>query len=154
VADWFVEVEELADYRLVVQMLRYGAESVILRDACHIVFAVVLPQGLDIPRDAFLDVPSAKAGLVDNLVERGAYTDELLTVCVIGAVVAFNLVVSVCLVFIVGLVAVVFFVAVIGIIGLMVRKMFIITHRDVAMDGWTKGGIDVVCWSVPSFQHT
>ena len=22
------------------------------------------------------------------------------------------------------------------------------------MDGWTKGGIDVVCWSVPSFQHT
>lgn len=26
--------------------------------------------------------------------------------------------------------------------------------REVAMDGWTKGGIDVVCWSVPSFQHT
>ena len=27
-------------------------------------------------------------------------------------------------------------------------------YREVAMDGWTKGGIDVVCWSVPSFQHT
>ncbi len=26
--------------------------------------------------------------------------------------------------------------------------------REVAMDGWTKGGIDVVCWNVPSFQHT
>ena len=26
--------------------------------------------------------------------------------------------------------------------------------RKIAMDGWTKGGIDVVCWSVPSFQHT
>jgi len=22
------------------------------------------------------------------------------------------------------------------------------------MDGWTKGGTDVVCWSVSSFQHT
>ena len=27
-------------------------------------------------------------------------------------------------------------------------------YREVAMDGWTKGGIEVVCWIVPSFQHT
>ena len=27
-------------------------------------------------------------------------------------------------------------------------------YREVAMDGWTKGGIEVVYWSVPSFQHT
>ena len=60
-------------------MLRYGAETVILWYACHIVFAVVLPQGLDIPGDAFLDVPSAQAGLIDDFVERSAYTDELLT---------------------------------------------------------------------------
>ena len=26
--------------------------------------------------------------------------------------------------------------------------------REVAMDGWTKGGIDVVCWNVQSLQHT
>jgi len=31
---------------------------------------------------------------------------------------------------------------------------FFFDSREVAMDGWTKGGIDVVCWSVPSFQHT
>ena len=32
--------------------------------------------------------------------------------------------------------------------------MFPFNCREVAMDGWTKGGIDVVYWSVPSFQHT
>ena len=34
------------------------------------------------------------------------------------------------------------------------RRCFLFECREVAMDGWTKGGIDVVCWSVPSFQHT
>ena len=31
---------------------------------------------------------------------------------------------------------------------------FLLDCRKGVMDGWTKGGIDVVCWSVPSFQHT
>jgi len=34
------------------------------------------------------------------------------------------------------------------------RRCILFDCREVAMDGWTKGGIDVVCWSVPSFQHT
>ena len=36
----------------------------------------------------------------------------------------------------------------------IVRLCFISDYREVAMDGWTKGGIEVVYWSVPSFQHT
>ena len=35
-----------------------------------------------------------------------------------------------------------------------IDDIFLFECREIAMDGWTKGGIDVVCWSVPSFQHT
>ena len=71
-----VEVEELADYGLVAHMVGYGAEAVILRDASHVVLAVVLPQGLGVPCDAFPHIAAVYAGLVHNLVERCAYSDE------------------------------------------------------------------------------
>ena len=76
VAYRFVEVEELADYGLVAHMVGYGAEAVILGDARHIVLAVVLPQGLGVPCDAFPHIAAVNAGLVHNLVERGAYSDK------------------------------------------------------------------------------
>ena len=71
-----VEVEELADYGLVTHMVGYGAEAVILRDARHVVLAVVLPQGLGVPCDAFPHIAAVDSGLVHNLVERCAYTDK------------------------------------------------------------------------------
>lgn len=71
-----VEVEELADYGLVAYMVGYGAEAVILRDARHVVLAVVLSQGLGVPCDASPHIAAVNAGLVHNLVERGAYTDK------------------------------------------------------------------------------
>jgi len=71
-----VEVEKLADYGLVAHMVGYGAEAVILRDARHVVLAVVLPQGLGIPCDAFPHITAVNTGLVHNLVERCAYSDE------------------------------------------------------------------------------
>ena len=63
-----VQVKELADYGLIVHMGRYGAKTVILRHGRHIVLAVVLPQGLSIPCNAFLYIASVKTGLVYNLV--------------------------------------------------------------------------------------
>ena len=72
----FVEVEELPDYRLVIHVVGYGTEAVILRYACHIVLAVVLTQSFGVPCDAFLHIASVKTGLVYNLVERSAYSDE------------------------------------------------------------------------------
>ena len=77
----FVEVEELADCGLVAHMVGYGAEAVILGDARHVVLAVVLPQGLGVPCDAFPHITAVNAGLVHNLVERCAYTDECLFFC-------------------------------------------------------------------------
>ena len=71
-----VKVEELADYWLVAHMVGYGAEAVILGDARHVVLAVVLPQGLGVPCDAFPHIAAVNTGLVHNLVERGAYSDE------------------------------------------------------------------------------
>ena len=71
-----VEVEELADYGLVAHMVGYGAETVILRDARHVVLAVVLPQGFGIPCNALPHIAAVNAGLVYNFVERGAYSDE------------------------------------------------------------------------------
>ncbi len=71
-----VEVEELADYGLVAHMVGYGAEAVILGDARHVVLAVVLPQGLGVPCDALPHIAAVNAGLVHNLVERGAYSNE------------------------------------------------------------------------------
>ena len=76
VAYRFVEVEELADYGLVAHVVGYGAEAVILGDARHIVLAVVLPQGLGVPCDAFPHIAAVNSGLVHNLVERCAYSDE------------------------------------------------------------------------------
>ena len=64
---------------------RYGAETVILWDARHVVLAVVLavvlPQGLGVPCDAFPHIAAINSGLVHNFVERGAYTDECLFFC-------------------------------------------------------------------------
>ncbi len=71
-----VEVKELADYGLVAHMVGYGAEAVILGDASHVVLAVVLPQGLGVPCDAFSHIAAIDAGMVHNLVERGAYSDK------------------------------------------------------------------------------
>ena len=72
----FVEVEELADNRLVAHMVGYGAEAVILGDARHVVLAVVLPQGLGVPCDALPHIAAVNSGLVHNLVERCAYSDK------------------------------------------------------------------------------
>ena len=71
-----VEVEELADYGLVAHMVGYGAEAIILRYARHVVLAVVLPQGLGVPCDALPRIAAVNSGLVHNLVERCAYSDE------------------------------------------------------------------------------
>ena len=71
-----VEVKELADYGLVAHMVGYGAEAVILGDASHVVLAVVLPQGLGVPCDALPHIAAVDAGLVHNLVERCAYSNE------------------------------------------------------------------------------
>ena len=71
-----VEVEELADNGLVAHMVGYGAEAVILRDTCHVILAVVLPQGLGVPCDALSHIAAVNAGLVHNLVKRCAYSDE------------------------------------------------------------------------------
>lgn len=57
-------------------MAGYGAEAVILGDARHVVLAVVLPQGLGVPCNALPHIAAVDAGLVHNLVERGAYSDE------------------------------------------------------------------------------
>lgn len=81
VAYRFVEVEELADYGLVAHMVGYGTETVILGDARHIVLAVVLPQGLGVPCNAFPHIAAVNSGLVHNLVERCAYTDECFFFC-------------------------------------------------------------------------
>lgn len=72
----FVKVKELADHGTVADVFGYGAEAVILGDARHIVLAVVLPQGLGVPCDALPHIAAVDAGLVHNLVERGAYSDE------------------------------------------------------------------------------
>ena len=71
-----IKVEELADYWLVAHMVGYGAEAVILRDTCHVVLAVVLPQGLGVPCDALPHIAAVNSGLVHNFVERCAYTDK------------------------------------------------------------------------------
>ena len=71
-----VKVEELADYWLVAHMVGYGAETVILRDARHVVLAVVLSQGLGVPCYALPRIAAVNSGLVHNLVERCAYSDE------------------------------------------------------------------------------
>ena len=76
-----VEVEELADYGLVTHMVGYGTEAVILRDARHVVLAVVLPQGLGIPCDTFLYTATVHSGLVHNLVEGSPYTDKFFFFC-------------------------------------------------------------------------
>ena len=77
VAYRFVEVEKLADYGLVAHVVGYGAETVILGNAADIVLAVVLAQGLVVPRDTFLYIPSVQLWLLHNLVERCADTDKL-----------------------------------------------------------------------------
>lgn len=71
-----VEVEELPDYGLVAHMVGYGAETVIFGNTCHVVLAVVLPQGLGVPCDALPHTAAVNAGLVHNLVECCAYSDK------------------------------------------------------------------------------
>ena len=81
VAYRLVEVEELADYGLVAHMVGYGAEAVILRNTCHIILAIVLPQGFEVPYDALPHIAAVNSGLVHNLVERCAYSDECFFFC-------------------------------------------------------------------------
>ena len=57
----FIEVKELTDHGAVADMFGYGAETVILGNAANIVFTVVLAQGLVVPRDAFLYIPSVQS---------------------------------------------------------------------------------------------
>ena len=76
-----VYVEELADHGLIAHMVGYGAEAVILRDARHVVLTIVLLRGLGVPCDAFPHIAAVNAGLVHNLVERCAYTDEFFFFC-------------------------------------------------------------------------
>ena len=73
----FIEVKELSDHRTIADVFGYGAETVILGNAADIVLAVVLAQGLVVPRDTFLYIPSVQLWLLHNLVERCADTDKL-----------------------------------------------------------------------------
>ena len=61
VAYRLVEVEKLADYGLVAHMVGYGAEAIVLRDARHVVLAVVLPQGFGVPCDALPHIAAVNA---------------------------------------------------------------------------------------------
>ena len=58
-------------------MFGYGAEAVILGNTTDVVLAVVLAQGLVVPCDAFLHIPSIQFRLLHNLVERCADTNKL-----------------------------------------------------------------------------
>ena len=60
----FVQVQELADYGFVFHVFGYGTETVILGYGGKIVLAVVLPQGLVVPHDAFLHIAAVQPGLV------------------------------------------------------------------------------------------
>ena len=73
---WLIEVKELADYGAVADMFGYGAEAVILGNAADVVLAVVLAQGLVVPRYAFPYIPSVQFGLLHNLVKRCPHSDE------------------------------------------------------------------------------
>lgn len=72
-----IEVKELSDHGTVADMFGYGAETVILGNAADIVLTVVLAQGLVVPCDALLYIPSVQFRLFHNLVERCADTDKL-----------------------------------------------------------------------------
>ena len=71
-----VEVEETAYYGLIIHMVGDSAETVILRDGCQIVPAVVLTERLVVPHDAFLDKTASDKRHVCKFVERSAHTDE------------------------------------------------------------------------------
>lgn len=73
----FIEVKELTDHRAVADVFGYGAETVILGNAADVVLAIVLAQGLVVPRDALLYIPSVQSRLLHNLVERCSHSDEL-----------------------------------------------------------------------------
>ena len=72
----FVEVKELADHGTVADVFGYGAEAVILGNAADVILAVILSQGLVVPCDAFLHIPSVQFRLLHNLVERCPDTDK------------------------------------------------------------------------------
>ncbi len=59
-----IEVKELADYRLIPDVLGYGAEAVILRHGGEIVLALVLPQRLVVPYDTLLHIAAVQTRLV------------------------------------------------------------------------------------------
>ena len=72
----FVKVKELADHGTVADVFGYGAEAVILGNAADVILAVILSQGLVVPCDAFLHIPSVQSRLLHNLVERCPDTDK------------------------------------------------------------------------------
>ena len=71
-----VEVEELADNGLVAHMSGTVQKPSYFGTPCHVILAVVLPQGLGVPCDALSHIAAVNAGLVHNLVKRCAYSDE------------------------------------------------------------------------------
>lgn len=71
-----VEVEETAYYRLIVNMVGGGTETVILRDGRQIVPAVVLTERLVVPYDALPHKTASYERHVCKFVERSAHTDE------------------------------------------------------------------------------
>ena len=71
-----IEIKELADHRAVADVFGYGTKAVILGNAADVVLAVVLTQGLVVPRYAFPYIPSVQFGLLHNLVKRCPHSDE------------------------------------------------------------------------------
>lgn len=59
-----IEVQELVHYRTVIHMVGHSAETVILWNSGEIMLAIVLPQGLVVPHDAFLYIAAVQLGLV------------------------------------------------------------------------------------------
>ena len=72
----FVEVKEFADHETVADVFGYCAEAVILGNAADVILAVILSQGLVVPCDAFLHMPSVQFRLLHNLVEHCPDSDE------------------------------------------------------------------------------
>ena len=72
-----IEIKELTDHGTVADVFGDGTETVILGNAADVVLAIVLAQGLVVPCDTFLYIPSVQSWLLHNLVERCSHSDEL-----------------------------------------------------------------------------
>ena len=68
-----VTVQEAVDLPALVRVVVNRAEAVVFRNTGQIAFPVVLPQGLDIPRDKRLDAPAAAQRLPNPLVDSRSH---------------------------------------------------------------------------------